>query len=345
MNPAEHERHQVAAKDKLLTRLAQLLAQYPTVVLSGERIAAELGVTRSTVWRGVEELRALGVRIPGHPSEGYQLAELPDLLLPALIIPRLRTINFGRKLHHSFRIRSTQDAAQAAAAAGEPEGAVFIAEEQTAGRGRSDHRWVSAPSQGITMSLLLRPPGPPARVLPLNLAAALAVADSVEQATAVTPDLRWPNDLLLCEKKFCGLLLEMTAEATRIQHVILGIGLNVNQAEMPPELAGEATSLRLETGTVVSRLQLVTELLAQLERRYRQFRDGDIRALLDEFERRSSYARGREVSVGEGDEAYTGVSDGLDDFGFLRVRSGSQLRTVISGRVRPLDTTTAETGR
>ncbi len=137
-----------------------------------------------------------------------------------------------------------------AAAKGAPEGSVFLAEQQTAGRGRGAHEWHSAQSAGIYCSAVLRPVLPPSEILILSLAAGLAVYDAIQEVDSrVVPDLKWPNDLLINGKKFCGILNEMNAEATRVRYIVIGVGINVNQVSFPPELQSVATSLRLATGT------------------------------------------------------------------------------------------------
>ncbi|MBV9609280.1 MAG: biotin--[acetyl-CoA-carboxylase] ligase, partial [Acidobacteria bacterium] len=202
--------------DSRLGRIVRVLSEHATLVISGTKIADEIGTSRSAVWRFVQQLRALGVDIAGHPATGYRLASVPDLLLPEILLPMLTGTLFTR-IHHYFRIGSTNTEAMSAAAAGEPEGSVFVAEEQTSGRGRGAHRWASAKSEGTYCSVVLRPELSPADSLPLSLAAGLAVSSAVEQVTGVAPDLRWPNDVLLNGKKVCGILTEMNAEATRVR--------------------------------------------------------------------------------------------------------------------------------
>ena len=177
-----------------------------TVVVSGTKIADEIGTSRSEVWRLVQQLRTLGVEIAGHPATGYQLKSVPDLLLPDMLAPPLKGTIFGadvhRNFHHYYKIGSTNVEAMESAAAGAPEGSVFVAEEQTAGRGRGAHQWESAASAGIYCSVVLRPPLPPSEALVLSLAAGLAVHSAVEQIdSSVLPDLKWPNDLLIKGKK------------------------------------------------------------------------------------------------------------------------------------------------
>jgi BirA family biotin operon repressor/biotin-[acetyl-CoA-carboxylase] ligase len=225
-----------------------------------------------------------------------------------------------------------------AAAEGEPEGSVFFSEEQTAGRGRGGNAWHSEKSSGIYCSVVLRPHLAPADAITLPLAAGLAVQAAVQQVTGLAPDLRWPNDVLLKEKKVCGILAEMNAEATHVRYAVVGIGLNVNHADLPGALRGNATSLRLESGRAWSRVELAAALLKSLDREYRALNstDPDARdALLRRFEERSSYARGKPVRVEE-NGGFEGVTEGLDGRGFLRVRTPEGLRTVLSGGVRAI---------
>src|SRR3954470_15609629 len=186
----------VAGASDHLGPVLRVLADHATVVVSGTKLADEIGISRSAVWRSVEHLRELGVAIAGHPRTGYQLERVPDLLLAEFLQPLIRGTIFSGNIHHYFRAGSTNAQAMQAAAAGEPEGAVFLAEEQTAGRGRGGHAWESPNGVGIYCSVLLRPQLAPADVLPLTLAAGLAVVDAVHRVTGLSPDLRWPNDLL-----------------------------------------------------------------------------------------------------------------------------------------------------
>ncbi len=314
-------------------------------MVSGTKVAEELGISRSAVWRFVQQLRGLGVQIAGHPATGYRLEAVPDLLLPEFLAPLLKGTLFAKNIHHYFRVDSTNLAAMQAAAAGEPEGSVFAAEEQIAGRGRGGHSWHSEKSSGIYCSIILRPELPPAEVLVLSLAAGLAVQAAVEQVGGTRPDLRWPNDLLLNGKKFCGMLTEMNAEPTRVRYIVLGVGMNVNQQRFPADLETTATSLRNETGRPWSRVELTAALLQSLDRELRMLLPQRAGAgqeppeaamtIIRRFEERSSFARGKHVHVDE-NGGYDGVTAGLDDSGFLLVKARDGLRTVLSGGVREL---------
>jgi BirA family biotin operon repressor/biotin-[acetyl-CoA-carboxylase] ligase len=253
-----------------------------------------------------------------------------------MVEPLVRGTIFGIQIHHYYRAGSTNTLALEAAASGAPEGTVFLAEQQTAGRGRGDNQWHSAESTGIYCSVILRPVLPPSEVLTLSLAAGLAVqAAIVEVDSRVIPDLKWPNDVLVQGKKFCGILTEMSSEATRVRYIVVGIGLNVNQASFPGELEQTATSLRRVTGTEWSRVELCAALLKSLDREYKQLlANPEERAgILQRFEEHSSSARGRQARIEE-NGGFEGVTEGLDPRGFLRVRTREGLRIVYSGTVK-----------
>lgn len=336
VRPAKAHATETARTDARLGRVIRLLTENAMVVVSGTKVAQEIGTSRSEVWRLVQQLRSLGVEIAGHPATGYQLRTVPDLLLPDVLAPLIKGTNFAAHLHHYFRIGSTNAAAMQAAAAGEPEGAVFVAEQQTAGRGRGGHGWHSPRSSGVYVSAIVRPQLSPADALVLSLAAGLAAADAVREVTGLKPDLRWPNDLLLNGKKFCGILTELNAEATRVRYAVVGIGMNVNQADFPVDLADLATSLRLETGRAWSRVELAAALLKSLDHEYRAVLGGERDQLLRRFEQESSYARGKHVRVDE-NGGYEGTTEGLDARGFLQVRTAEGIKTVLSGGVRAIE--------
>lgn len=322
--------------DARLGRIVRLLIAHATVVVSGTKIADEIGASRSEVWRLVQQLRQLGVDIAGHPSTGYSLKSMPDLLLPDMLASQLQGTIFGKHIHHYYKIGSSNTAAMEAASAGAPEGSVFLAEQQTAGRGRGANQWHSERSTGIYCSVVLRPALPPSDVLVITLAAGLAVHAAIQQIDSrIAPDLKWPNDVLIDKKKVCGILTEMNAEVTRVRHIVIGIGINVNQSTFPADLQTIATSLRLVSGTEWSRVELCTALLKSLDREYRSLLESrdSVNSILHRFEERSSSAKGRQVEVEE-DASLQGVTDGLDERGFLKVRTAEGLRTVLSGTVR-----------
>ncbi len=320
--------------DRRIDALLTLLADNTMIVISGTKIAREIGVTRSTVWRWTQKLRALGVKVQGHPRTGYRIEKVPDVLAPNLLRRRLYSTQFGKRIYHFFKIDSTNNVALRLGHEGEPHGAVIIAEEQTAGRGRAGRSWHSEKTNGIYLTVLLRPPIAPFAAPVITLLAGLAAREAIVEQTGLRPDLRWPNDLLLNGKKFCGILTEMHAEPDRVHFVIVGIGINVNHARMPEELAPIATSLRIETGRSHARLELVVGLLRWLDRYYNQFLAEGAGPILTRFSEVSSYARGKRVRISTATESYMGTTAGLEPNGLLRVqRDDGRTEVVISGDV------------
>ncbi|MGH9375543.1 MAG: biotin--[acetyl-CoA-carboxylase] ligase [Terriglobia bacterium] len=323
--------------DRRIDRLIHLLVENATVVLPGPKIAAEIGVTRSTIWAWMEKLRSLGVDIQGHPSSGYQLRKLPDVLTPSLLRTELGDCSLGRKVIHYFTVGSTNTEAMNLAARGAAHGTVVVAEEQTAGRGRFGRAWYSEKSAGIYASIILRPAIAPAQAPVLALAVGLAAQQAIEAAAGMEPDLRWPNDLLLDGKKLGGILTEMSAEIDRVHAVVAGIGLNVNQQELPPELALIATSLRIETGKRFSRLALLASLLKQMEIFYDLLIEAGSEAVARRWEASSSFAQGKRVRVRRGGSEAVGITAGLDVTGALRVRfDDGRTEALVAGEVLEL---------
>jgi len=338
--------------DRRIDALLTLLAENSTIVISGAKIAAEIGVTRQQVWRWIEKLRALGVRVKGHAHTGYHIERTPDILAPQMLSHRLYGTPFARRIYHFFKTDSTNSVAMRLGEAGEPHGAVVLAEEQTAGRGRAGRSWTSEKSAGIYCSVLLRPQISPSQAPLLTLVAGLAARDAAAEDLNAQPDIRWPNDLIVGNggtggkekgrngsssgaRKFCGILTEMRAEPDRVHYAVVGIGINVNQSKMPEDLAGIATSLRIETGQTHSRLELLIRLLHHLDRYYNEFISEGARPILRRFAQVSSYFEGKRVRITTATETFTGTTAGLEPSGVLRVTrdDGRGTEPVLAGDV------------
>jgi len=320
--------------DRRLASLLTLLAENATIVISGGRIAREIGVSRSTVWRWVQRLRELGVKVKGRPATGYFLEKVPDILTPDMLRQRLKGSLFGRRIYHFFKTDSTNRVAMELGHAGEAEGAVVLAEEQTKGRGRMGRSWQSERAAGIYVTLLLRPKLAPVQAPLLTMMAGLSAHAAVEAVTGLAVDLKWPNDLMIHGKKLGGILTEMHAEPAQVRFVIVGIGLNVNQESFSSELAPIATSLRIETGKQQSRLELLVRLLREFESDYNRLLREGVTSIVTKFEGLSSYAKGKRVQVTNGAENYAGVTAGLAPDGLLQVkRDDGKLVTVLAGDV------------
>jgi BirA family biotin operon repressor/biotin-[acetyl-CoA-carboxylase] ligase len=320
--------------DRRMDALLTVLADNPMITISGERIAKEMRVSRSAVWWWTQRLRELGVHVKGQPGTGYRIERVPDVLSPSLLRRQMGSSPFLRRIHHFFKTGSTNTRAFELGQAGEPHGSLVIAEEQTAGRGRSGRSWHSERARGVYMSVLLRPPISPLHAPLLTLLAGLALRDSILEETDLAPDLRWPNDVLLAGKKCCGILSEMQAEPDRVHFLVTGIGVNVNHTALPEEISGLATSLRMMTGRIHSRLQIVARLLRKLESYYNQFVSEGPAPIVKRFQEVSSFAHGKRVRISTPAESYIGTTEGLEPHGLLRVqRDDGRVETVISGDV------------
>jgi BirA family biotin operon repressor/biotin-[acetyl-CoA-carboxylase] ligase len=245
---------------------------------------------------------------------------------------------FAGKLHFSPVTDSTNSDAQDAARGSAPHGSVYLADEQLAGRGRGDHAWHSAAGEGLYVSVLLRPPIPAIRLPLLPLVAGLAAAEAIRSVARIAVDLRWPNDLLIGERKVAGILAESKIDGNMAGFAVVGIGINVHQRSFDPGLSTPATSLDLETGRPVARLPLLVSLLKSLEREVAGLLDPAVGAKVPaRVEAASTWIRARRVEV-HGPQACTGVTAGLDEKGFLLVRTAEGLVTVQTGGIRAVET-------
>lgn len=263
---------------------------------------------------------------------------LPSAFADALAA-RPRPGPVGSRVLYFQSIGSTNDVAAALAGAGGAEGAVVIAEQQTAGRGRMGRRWFSPAAAGLYVSVVLAPAR--ARVDPgratmiLTLAAGVALAEAVERATGLAPAIKWPNDLLVDRRKLAGILAEgVAASSGSVHSVVLGYGINVAPAAYPPELASRATSLETELGRAVDAGVVCAESLASLSRVYARLLDGDFDAILDDWRARAPGCRGASVAWDTPAGERTGVTHGIDEAGALLVRVESRIERIVSGEVR-----------
>jgi BirA family biotin operon repressor/biotin-[acetyl-CoA-carboxylase] ligase len=319
------------SRDEILGLLEQGRGRH----VSGADLSRTLGVSRSAVWKQIEALRAQGYSISGGPRQGYILEGRPDLLYPREIRRGLRTHSFGGRIYHLRCAGSTNQVAQDLARRGCPEGTLVVAEEQTAGRGRWQRSWYSPPRQGIWMSLVLRPPLAPHLVPQITMVAGVSCARAIHEHLGLRPGIKWPNDIVCDDgRKLCGILVEMEASAEQVHFLVAGIGVNVNQelADFPPDLRDTAASLRMITGGRVERLPLTRCLLEMFEEDYERYcREGFATARKQWLDYQATL--GRMVRV-RGAEEFTGEACGLDEDGCLLVRSeGGQIRRSIAGEI------------
>jgi BirA family transcriptional regulator, biotin operon repressor / biotin---[acetyl-CoA-carboxylase] ligase len=304
--------------------------------VSGADLAEQLGVSRAAVWARIEELRRVGYGIEAGPHFGYRLVNVPDALHADDLLARLgKTRVIGRDIRVFEQTTSTNDVIEKLARDGVREGVVVFAEAQTRGRGRLGRRWLSPGRKGLWFSILLRPALRPQEATQLTVASATALRRAIASVTPLQPEIKWPNDILVGGKKVAGILTELNAELDRVRHVILGIGVDVNlgAAEFPPELRKLATSLKIESGRMISRAELATIILRELDADYARIGGGGFAKVADEWEAHCQTI-GRNVTIQIGDRRRRGRAETLDDDGALLLRTEhGRLERVTGGDV------------
>ena len=309
--------------DEVLSRLL------PGEVVSGEALARELGVTRTAVWKQIENLRGLGFQIESSGRSGYRLLSCPDTLLPAAIQFGLQTSWAGREIEYYASLPSTNRLARQRAAEGAPEGLLVLAETQTEGRGRRGRNWLTPRGEAIAMTLLLRPTAHPSQVATLSLVTALAVAEAIEEAAGIPACIKWPNDIVILGRKVAGILLEMDADEERVRSVVCGVGINVHQQIFPVELREIASSLDLLAGQVQTRSTIVRAFLVRMEANLRLLGTD---TFLEAYRARSATLKS-EVRVVSPEESFTGRACDITGSGSLLVETEDGLREVLAGDV------------
>ena len=304
--------------------------------VSGADLAEQLDVSRAAVWARIEELRRLGYEIEAGPHFGYRLIHVPDVLHADDLLGRLgRTKIIGRDIRVFEQTTSTNDVIEKLARDGVREGVVVLAESQTRGRGRLGRKWISPGRKGLWFSVLLRPDLRPQETTQMTVASATALLRAIEAVTGLQLEIKWPNDILIRGKKVAGILTELSAELDRVRHIILGIGVDVNLSagEFPLELRKLATSLRIESGRVVSRAELATTILRELDFDYARICGGGFAKVADEWEAHCKTI-GRNVTIQIGERRIRGRAESLDDDGALLLRTEhGHLERVIGGDV------------
>ena len=301
--------------------------------VSGEEIAVQLGVSRTAVWKHIQELRQAGYDIVSHSRSGYSLRQAPDLLLPGEIRNGLETTLIGPDIRYFEDVSSTNTVAKALAADGAVEGTIVVSEAQGAGRGRLSRGWFSPAGKGIWFSLILRPDFLPQDAPKCTLLAAVAVVRAIRQFS-LSVGIKWPNDILFEGRKLVGILTEMSAEMERVNYIVIGTGINVNMdtADFPPEVVEIATSLSIMKGEHLPRVKLLQAVLTAMEELYLDVLQNGFVSVLDEW-RQYSVTLGQEVRVLGIHESFVGKAVDIDEDGALLVDTEHGRRRVLAGDV------------
>ncbi len=316
--------------------ILSFLAEGGDDYISGAVLSDKLGLSRTAVWKHVEQLRKLGYRIDAQASRGYRLLEVPDSVTALEVGPLLATRELGRTLHHYALIDSTNAKAFELAQEGGFHGEVIIAEGQTQGRGRRGRAWVTPPGKNLSLSLILRPEISPARAPEVTLVAAVALAETIIDS-GLPARIKWPNDVEIDGRKVAGILTELSADVERVHFVVLGLGVNLNSgpADFPPEVAAQATSLASERRTHVHRALFTAALLLKLEQWLDTWTEQGFGPVREAWKRLSS-TLGHEVLVRVDQKELRGLAEDIDEGGALLLRVGDRVERVLSGDVEQL---------
>jgi BirA family biotin operon repressor/biotin-[acetyl-CoA-carboxylase] ligase len=299
-------------------RLLSLLVEYQPRFVSGEEISRQLGCSRAAIWKHMEELRQEGYEIEARPRNGYRLMYRPDRVAPEEITLHLKSKKLGHSIRYKEEVTSTQQHAHQWAREGAPEGALFVTEQQTQGKGRLGRPWHSPSRTGIWMSLILRPPIPLTDASHLTILVSLGIKQGIERVTGLPIQIKWPNDLMINGKKICGILTELRGEQDRIHYVIFGIGINVNtpMEKFPEELRSIATSLAIEAGQTFHRATLIAAILEELEKVYEQYLATGFDKIKKQWEDEARI-KGKQVIARTFQGTIQGIAEGLNSQGAL----------------------------
>lgn len=315
-----------------------LFEQTPDGFVSGESISEELGISRTAVWKHIRNLRNAGYQIEAVPSRGYQLQQSPDVLMPEAIQSGLDCQCIGSTVRCLSETDSTNLQACRLGDEGAAEGLVVVADQQTAGKGRMGRKWESPAGVNLYLSILLRPDILPFEAPKLTFLSAVAVCRAIQRSCGLQASVKWPNDVLLNGAKVAGLLNEMSSETDRVNYVVLGIGVNLNmqREQFPDDLRYPATSLALEAGNDLSRLDFTRALLEEIDSLYMTYLEQGSEPIMSAWTELCDMV-GRDVVVDSGDKQLQGVVAGLGEDGALLVKNSlGEVEPVYAGDVRPV---------
>ena len=304
--------------------------------ISGAALSDKLGLSRTAVWKYVEQLRKMGYRIDAQSAKGYRLLEVPDRLTTLEVGPLLATRELGNTLHHYESLASTNAKAFELAQEGGTHGEVIVTEHQTAGKGRRGRSWVSPAGKSLAMSVILRPEIAPSRAPELTLLAAVALTETLRDS-GVEASIKWPNDVQIGGKKVAGILTELSADVERVHFVVLGIGVNLNteQSDFPPELAEIATSVSLNRTSPVHRALFTAALLGKLEQWLDTWTEEGFEPVRKAWKAMAS-TLGQDVLVRADSRELRGIAEDIDATGALLLRVGDKVERVLSGDVEQI---------
>lgn len=320
--------------EQLADRLIALIRSKPGLYFPWDKLATKLTCDDTSLRSAVELAAAWDYKLKVRKTLGVSFFAAPDALIPAEILHTLRAKRLGRTLHTFKTVQSTNDLAGQYAESGAPEGTVVTAEQQTKGRGRLGRIWFSPSGTGIYVSIILRPNLPPDAAPGLSVMTALALAETLTPYEPGLVQIKWPNDVLINGRKTAGILTELSAERRKVNHVIVGVGINVNQQPgmFPPEIRPLATSLRRELHHKVDRPALLRAFLYRLEREYDLYLKSRLKKSHARLRKYSSLIN-HQITIQSGQTRTSGLVTDIDLDGRLVLKTDSGLQTVVAGEV------------
>ncbi len=302
--------------------------------ISGQELCNRFGVSRTAVWKAINQLKEAGYEIEAQQNKGYRLMAAPDLMTEAEIKSLMHTDWVAKEVLYFDTIDSTNIKAQEFAEKGYPSGTLVVADKQESGKGRRGRSWVSPSGTGIFMTLMIKPDINPNNASMLTLVAALAVAKAITSVTGEEALIKWPNDIVVNGKKVCGILTEMNAQFDYINHIVVGIGINVHNESFPEEISQMASSLMIEAGGKrFHRAQIIAETMSYFEQYYDTFlKTQDLSALVREYDE-LLVNRNKSVRVLDPKEPFDGKAMGITPKGELIVDTWESRKLVSSGEV------------
>lgn len=315
------------------SEILRLLKENDTYI-SGQQLCEQFQVSRTAIWKVIDQLKKEGYQIEAVRNKGYRLIESPDVMSKAEIDSLVDTKWAGKNVIYYDETDSTNNRAKEAGNNKEPHGTLFVADMQMAGKGRRGRVWKSPSGSSIYMTILLYPDIPPVKAPQLTLIMAIAVAEGIREVTGLETKIKWPNDIVVNGKKICGILTEMSTEIDYINHVVIGIGINVNMESFPEDIAKTATSLRIEAGKEFRRFELIAAIMEHFEKAYEAVcESGSLEPIMEDYNRLLVNC-GRRVRVLEPEHEYDALALGIDKTGELQVEceDGSR-KSVFAGEV------------
>jgi BirA family biotin operon repressor/biotin-[acetyl-CoA-carboxylase] ligase len=304
--------------------------------VSGQAICDMLGVSRTAVWKCIQQLKEEGYEFDAINNRGYRIIKYPDLVTESEIESQLSTEDIVKSVVYFDELDSTNNEAKRCAENGAKDGTLYITECQTGGRGRRGRQWVSPAGTGIWMSLLIRPEIAPSHASMLTLVSAVAVAKAINEVLGDTAQcaIKWPNDIVVNHHKVCGILTEMSAEMSCMNFVVIGIGINVNTTDFDSDISWMASSLKNEAGKDIKRSALVASFSHYFTEYYHRFlKDENLSGIVDEYNE-VLINRGNEVKILESTSEYTGIAHGINQLGELIVeKKDKTMVNIMAGEV------------